>query len=385
MQQSNFDRRSEEVAMQHGGCFNLDFASGAGGTNPSAVYAAGVLSRSAINGCRQRIATILGAEPEEIFFTSGGTESNNWALKGVAEALLSKGKRHIITSCIEHPSVLESCHYLEGSGFEVTYLPVNRWGQVDPQELEVSIRNDTGLVSIMALNNEIGTRQCIPELARIAHSYGLVFHSDCVQHFPHYGLNVTEAGVDLASLSGHKFGAPVGVGILYVRKGTPILPLLHGGGQQEGFRSGTESVELVERLTSAIEETVANLDDRNRNAYFAGRAFFNAVRGQFPSVRVNGAPSGAREPSIFSLCFPGIDGETLAQMLDAEGIFVSRGSACSAGEHHPSHVLKAIGLSDEDAMSSIRVSLPPDHSPPIADEVGRRIGIAALVLEDMGG
>lgn len=383
MQQSNFDRRSEEIAMQYGGCFNLDFASGAGGTNPSAIYAPGVLSRSAIDGCRQRIAAILGAEPEEIFFTSGGTESNNWALKGTAEALLSKGKRHIITSCIEHPSVLESCHYLEGGGFEVTYLPVNRWGQVDPHELEVSIRNDTGLVSIMALSNEIGTRQNIPELASIAHAHGLVFHSDCVQHFPHYRLNVHDPDIDLASISGHKFGAPVGVGILYVRKGTPILPLLHGGGQQGGFRSGTESVELVERLTNAMEETVADLEHRRGKAYRAGRALFSAVQGQFPSVLLNGAPAGAREPSIINLCFPGVDGETLVQMLDAEGVFVSRGSACSAGEHHPSHVLKAIGLSDEDAMSSIRVSIPPDLSVSEAEEAGRRIGVAALVLEDM--
>lgn len=376
----------QKVSSDAGMTLNLDYAAGADGANPAAVYQAGLRARDAIHADKVLIANLIHAKPEEIFFTSGGTESNNWALKGVAEALVAKGKRHIITTAIEHPSVLETCHYLEGGGFEVTYLPVNRWGQIDPHELEVSIRNDTGLVSIMGLNNEIGTYQCIKDLADIAHHYGLVFHSDCVQLFPHRGLDVQEAGVDLTSISGHKFGAPVGVGILYVREGTPILPLIHGGGQQQGFRSGTESAELSHAFaTHMANATAFHTSDAHHYQYSAAVALYNAIRVQFPMAHLNGAPFGTREPSIISICFPGVDGETLAQALSGEGFLVSRGSACSAGENHPSHVLKAIGLSDEQALSSIRISLPPTMTISLADEVGRHIGITASVLEDMGG
>lgn len=367
---------------------NLDYAASGVGGNPSAIHQAGVRAKELIDQSIARIAEILHAEEDEVFITSGGTESNNWAIKGVMDALSGQGKHHIITSSIEHPSVLESCRFLARKGFEVTYLPVNRWGLIDPQDLENAIREDTGLVSIMMLNNEIGTRQDIPTLTQIAHRHQVLFHSDCVQQFAHGGLNVEETGVDLASISGHKFGAPVGIGLLYIRRGTPITPLIHGGGQQQGFRSGTEPAEAVEMLAQYMSKT----DDTNGASYRrrVALAFVDAVQCQFPLARVNGVPfvfppehQSFREPSIISLCFPYVDGETLAKMLDDSKVLVSRGSACSSGEHHPSHVLKAIGLSDEDAMSSIRVSFPPDFLIGEADAVGRQIGIAATILEDL--
>lgn len=340
---------------------NLDHAATAVGCNPAAIHACGREAQQEIQRCRASIAKRINAKPEEIFFTSGGTESNNWAIKGVAFANQRKGK-HIITTQIEHASVLEACRFLQRCGFDVTYLPVNKYGYVNMRVLEAAIREDTILISIMGLNNEIGTYQHMNAIGRIASEHGVLFHSDCVQFFANDVIDVEDDGLDLISVSGHKFGAPVGTGFLYIRTGTEIEPLIHGGHQQGGMRAGTESLALITDMEEAMRQHFDLMKDRegimSRLAYMS-QSMFDAIKRDIPDVRLNGAPIGFRASGNLNLCFPGVDGEALTLMLSSRGVAVSRGSACSAGEYKPSHVLKSIGLSDDDAMCSIRISIPP--------------------------
>lgn len=340
---------------------NLDYAATAVGCNPAAIHACGREAQRKIQHCRASIARRINAKPEEIYFTSGGTESNNWAIKGVAFANQQRG-RHIITTQIEHDSVLEACRFLQRCGFDVTYLPVNKSGYVNTRVLNAAIRSDTILISVMGLNNEIGTYQHLNAIGKIAKSRGVLFHSDCVQLFANDHIDVEEDCIDLMSVSGHKFGAPVGTGFLFVRNGTKIEPLIHGGHQQGGMRAGTEPKTLIADMEAAMNRYLDEEEHEaimNRLAHIS-QSMLDEIKKEIPDVRLNGAPVYSRARGNLNLCFPGVDGEALTLMLSSRGIAVSRGSACSSGEYKPSHVLKAIGLGDEDAMSSIRISLTPN-------------------------
>lgn len=365
---------------------NLDHAATARGCNPAAIHACGREAQQEIQRCRASIAKRINAKPEEIFFTSGGTESNNWAIKGVAFANQRKGK-HIITTQIEHASVLEACRFLQRCGFDVTYLPVNKYGYVNMRVLEAAIRDDTILISIMGLNNEIGTYQHMNAIGHIAGEHGVLFHSDCVQLFANDGVDVETDCIDLISVSGHKFGAPVGTGFLYVREGTEIEPLIHGGHQQNGMRAGTESLDLITDMEEAMRQYL-DMEEReavmNRLAHMS-QSMFDEIRKEIPDVRLNGAPIGFRAGGNLNLCFPGVDGEALTLMLSSRGVAVSRGSACSAGEYKPSHVLKAIGLSDDDAMCSIRISIPPMILRGFARKAAHEIIDCVKTLRGMSG
>ena len=325
--------------------------------NPSSLYRFAGAAKKALEGARADIAACLNAEPEEIVFTSGGTESDNWALRGVAEALGKRGK-HILVSAIEHHAILHTAQWLRKQGFEVEELPVDRMGKVLPETLEKAIRPDTILVSVMLANNEIGTIQPIKELAAIAHAHKAVFHTDGVQAVGHIPVDVKELGVDLLSLSGHKFHGPRGTGVLYVKKGTPILPLIHGGGQEKNRRSGTENVAGVVGMAAALKEQTASLEaDAARLTALRDRLIAGLLK--LPKSRLTGHPTD-RLPSIASLVFECIEGESILLQLDARGICASSGSACSSTSLEPSHVLLAIGLPHEIAHGSVRLSLGED-------------------------
>ena len=304
---------------------------------------------------RRQVATALNAEPGEIYFTSCGTEADNWALKGTMRRLAAKGKKHLITTVFEHHAILHSARALEKEGFEVTYLPVTADGLVDPAELEKAIREDTALVSVMLANNEIGTIQPIAELAAIAHAHGAWFHTDAVQAVGHIPVDVKALGVDMLSLSGHKFHAPKGVGALYIKKGITPDIFMDGGGQEKGRRAGTENIASIVGLGEALTLANENLE--------ANAAKITSLRNRLidellklPKVRLNGDRL-RRLPGNCNLSFEGIEGESLLLRLDMAGICASSGSACTSGSLDPSHVLMAIGLPHEVAHGSLRLSL----------------------------
>lgn len=326
--------------------------------NPSSIYSLSDQPREDIAQARESIAQLIGCSSDEIYFTSGGTEADNWALKGIAEAYSNKGK-HIITSKIEHHAVLYSCKWLEKWGYEVTYLDVDEEGFISLKQLERSIRSDTILVSIMFANNEIGTIQPIKEIGEICKKHNVLFHTDAVQAVGHVPINVEEMNVDLLSASAHKFRGPKGVGFLYVRRGTHIVPFMHGGGQENGLRAGTENVEGIyhagiaatyrsfsDVLNEIGEECVKDIRD-----YLIDR-----VLKEIPYSRLNGSRT-ERLPGNASFSFKYINGESLLLLLDQEGIYVSTGAACNSDTVEPSHVLKAIGLSDEWALGTIRMTV----------------------------
>ena len=323
--------------------------------NPSSIYSIGRAARTAVEKARRQVATALNAEPGEIYFTSCGTEADNWALKGSMRRWAAKGKKHLITAAFEHHAILHSAKALEKEGFEVTYLPVTPEGLVDPAELEKAIREDTALVSIMLANNEIGTVQPIAELAAIAHAHGAWFHTDAVQAVGHIPVDVKALGVDMLSLSGHKFHAPKGVGALYVKKG--ILPniFMDGGAQEKGRRAGTENLASIVGLGEAITVATASLEENMARITAMRDRLIDSLL-QLPRTRLNGSLEH-RLPGNLNISFEGIEGESLLLRLDMAGICASSGSACTSGSLDPSHVLMAIGLKHEVAHGSLRLSL----------------------------
>ena len=323
--------------------------------NPSSIYSIGRAARTAVEKARRQVAAALNTEPGEIYFTSCGTEADNWALKGSMRRWAAKGKKHLITAAFEHHAILHSAKALEKEGFEVTYLPVTPEGLVDPAELEKAIREDTALVSIMLANNEIGTVQPIAELAAIAHAHGAWFHTDAVQAVGHIPVDVKALGVDMLSLSGHKFHAPKGVGALYVKKG--ILPniFMDGGAQEKGRRAGTENLASIVGLGEAITVATASLEENMARITAMRDRLIDSLL-QLPRTRLNGSREH-RLPGNLNISFEGIEGESLLLRLDMAGICASSGSACTSGSLDPSHVLMAIGLKHEVAHGSLRLSL----------------------------
>ena len=328
--------------------------------NPSSLYAVGREAKKALEEARENVANHLGALPNEIFFTSGGSEADNWAIKGVAHELAKKGKKHIITSKFEHHAVLHTTEALEKEGFEVTYLEVYENGIVKPEDVEKAIREDTALVTIMYANNEIGTIQPISEIGAICKKHGVLFHTDAVQAVGNVKINVKEENIDLLSLSGHKLHAPKGVGALYVRRGIRLPNLISGGAQERGKRAGTENVAGIVALSVAMDEAYANLDERNaRLIRMRDRLIEGASK--IERSRLNG-DAVKRLPGNFNMCFEGIEGESLLLKLDFAGICASSGSACTSGSLDPSHVLLAIGLPHEIAHGSLRISFSDQNT-----------------------
>ena len=328
--------------------------------NPSSIYPLGQTASDAVLDSRQTIADILGANPKEIFFTSGGTESDNWAIKGVARQALTKGKgKHLITSAIEHHAVLHTCQALEKEGFEVTYLPVDEDGLVDPQTFEEAIRPDTIMASIMYANNEIGTIQPIKELAEIAHAHNILFHTDAVQAFCHEAINVKDLGVDLLSASAHKIYGPKGVGLLYVRRGVKIQNLLDGGQQEAGRRPTTENVPGIVGFAKAAQLAYdEQASEHERQSKLRDHAI-RRILDEIPYARLNGHPT-KRLANNVNISFEFIEGEGMLLQLAFKGICVSSGSACTSGSLDPSHVLLAIGLKHEVAHGSMRMTTGRD-------------------------
>ncbi|MHB9144419.1 MAG: cysteine desulfurase NifS [Symbiobacteriia bacterium] len=323
--------------------------------NPSSLHAFGREARRVLEEGREQVARLIGAEPAEIVFTSGGTEADNLAVLGVARANRERG-RHIITSAAEHHAVLHTCQALEKEGFRVTYLPVDREGMVRPEDLAQALTEDTILVSVMAANNEVGTVQPVAELARLAHERGIYFHTDAVQAVAQVPVDVNEWNVDLLSLTGHKFYGPKGVGALYVRRRTRILPALFGGGQERGLRSGTQNVPGVAGLAKAAELAIAELPERTRLLETLRGQLWQGLQAAIPDLSLNGHPTH-RLPGNLSVNVHGVEGETLLLSLDMKGIALSAGSACASGSLEPSHVLKAMGLTNETARGALRFSL----------------------------
>lgn len=323
--------------------------------NPSAIYGFAGEAKRAVRLARERAAALIGARPTEIYFTSGGTESDNWALRGVAETYADKG-RHIIVSAIEHHAVLHTCQYLERQDFSVTYLPVEEDGKVLPGTLKRAMRPDTILVSVMAANNEIGTLQPLAALSGIVHEKGALFHTDAVQAYGHVPLPVQELGIDLLSASGHKLGGPKGVGILYCRENLRLLPLLHGGAQERGRRAGTLNVPGIVGFGKAAELAVETLPERMERVSVLRDHLIDSVLAKIPDTRLSGHRQD-RLPGNAHFCFRDIEGESLLILLDQQGICASGGSACASGASEPSHVLAAIGLPNDLARGALRLTL----------------------------
>ncbi len=323
--------------------------------NASSIYSIGAKSREAISRSRETIAGVLGAKPEEIYFTAGGTEADNWALKATADAYRAKGN-HIITSKIEHHAILHTCEYLEKHGFEVTYVDVDENGIVKLDQLEKAIRPDTILISVMFANNEIGTIQPVREIGQIAKKHGILFHTDAVQAFGQLPINVDELNIDMLSSSAHKICGPKGIGFLYIRKGVKIRSFVHGGAQERKRRAGTENVPGITGYAKAAEDAARTMEERTQKERQLRDYLINRVLSEIPYTRLNGHRTN-RLPNNANFSFQFIEGESLLIMLDMEGICGSSGSACTSGSLDPSHVLLAIGLPHEIAHGSLRLTL----------------------------
>lgn len=328
--------------------------------NASSIYRLGAESRKEITDVRERVAQSLNAQSREIYFTAGGSESDNWALIAAAEAYADKG-RHIITSRIEHHAVLHTCSYLEKRGFEVTYVDVDKEGILKLDELKKAIRPDTILISIMFANNEIGTLQPVEEIGNIAHEKGILFHTDAVQAYGHVPIDVEALHIDMLSASGHKLGGPKGIGFLYIRQGVKIRSLIHGGAQERGRRAGTENVPAVAGLGAAVKIAFDNMDERTEKVSELRDYLMERIEKEIPYCRLNGHRT-RRLPNNVNYSFQFIEGESLLIMLDMKGICASSGSACTSGSLDPSHVLLAIGLPHEIAHGSLRLTLSEDNT-----------------------
>lgn len=326
--------------------------------NPSSVYEFASVSKQAVSDSRAVIAKALGASENEVYFTAGGSESDNWAMKAAAEAYRTKG-RHIITTKIEHHAILHTAQYLEKEGYEVTYLDVDENGLVKLDQLKAAIRPDTILISVMFANNEIGTIEPIREIGEIAHEHGILFHTDAVQAFGQIPIQVDEYHIDMLSASGHKLNGPKGIGFLYIRKGVKIRSFIHGGAQERKRRAGTENVPGIVGLGKAVERAMATMEERTSKERELRDYLMNRVMKEVPYTRVNGHRT-TRLPNNANFSFQFIEGESLLIMLDMEGICGSSGSACTSGSLDPSHVLLAIGLPHEIAHGSLRLTLGED-------------------------
>ena len=339
--------------------------------NASTLYRLGQSSHKALENARQEVALLMNAEPSEITFTGCGSESDNLALRGYLHSRQAKGKKHLIVSTIEHHAILYTAQALEKEGFAVTYLPVNQYGQVEPQALEQAIRPDTALVSIMFANNEIGTINPVAELGRVCHERGVVFHTDAVQAYGHVPMDVKAMNIDMLSLSGHKINAPKGVGAIYVRKGIRLEPQITGGGQERGLRSGTENIASIVGLGEAARLKRVNMERETAYIGALSRKLIDGVL-QLPQTILTGHPT-QRLPGTCSFCINAIEGESLVLRLDMNGICASTGSACSTGSLDPSHVLLGIGLSHEISHGSLRLTLGPQNTEEDVDYILERL------------
>lgn len=348
--------------------------------NPSAAYSFATKGRIAIEEARNHAAKLIGASDMEIYFTSGGSESDNWAIKAVAESFSDKGK-HIITTKIEHHAVLHTCEYLERHGFDITYLNVDSDGKVRLDELKKSIREDTILISVMTANNEIGTIQPVAEIGKIAHEKGILFHTDAVQAYGHIPINVDEMNIDLLSASGHKFNGPKGVGIMYIRKGVKIRSFIHGGSQERGRRAGTYNVPGIAGLGTAAKLAMENMAKRAEKEKELRDYFIDRISAEIPYTVLNGHRED-RLPNNINFCFRFVEGESVLIMLDQAGICASSGSACTSGAIDPSHVLCAIGLSDEMAHESLRLTLSYENT---KEEIDTVVGELKRIVERLRG
>ena len=344
--------------------------------NPSTIYTLGREAKKAIDHARGQVAKAINAKPNEIYFTSSGTESDNWAIKGVAYANKQKGK-HIITSNIEHHAVLHTCEFLEKEGFEVTYVPVNNEGILDLEQLKKAIRPDTMLISVMLANNEIGTIQPIREISQLAKEHGIYLHTDAVQAIGSIPVDVNDLGVDLLSLSGHKIYGPKGVGVLYVKTGTKISPFIHGGGQERGKRAGTENVANIVGIGKAIELATQDIQAYSTHLQELRDMTIEEILKTIPHSRLNGHRE-KRLPGNVNISFEYIEGESILLMLDSKGISASSGSACTSGSLDPSHVLLAIGLPHEIAHGSLRLTFGEENT---KDDVKYLLEVLPPIIE----
>ena len=357
--------------------------------NASAIYSIGSAARDAISECRRQIASLIGAKSQEIYFTSGGTESDNWALKMTAEKL-DAGKKagekhacrgHIITTQIEHHAVLNSCRTLEKNGFEITRLPVNAQGFVNPEDVEAAIRPDTVLISVMAANNEIGTVEPLRPIGEIARRHGIWFHTDAVQAFGHIPIDVEKMHIDFLSASAHKIGGPKGVGLMYMRRGIELPSLMDGGGQERGHRAGTENVAGIVGFTKAAVLAFQNMESGREYTEKLRNHLIERVLNEIPGSHLNGPENRLlRLPNNANFRFDGLNNETMLVMLDLKGVCASGASACSAGSLEPSHVLKAVGLSGEQALSSLRFTAGTDNT---LEQIDRAADILIKVTEHL--
>lgn len=323
--------------------------------NPSSIYKIAQKNKIAVEQGREQVANAIGANTNEIYFTAGGSEADNWAIKGVAESYASKGK-HIITSAIEHHAVLHTCEYLETKGYEVTYLPVDEYGKIRLEDLKNAIRKDTILISIMFANNEIGTIQPVAEIGKIAHENGILFHTDAVQAVGHVAIDVQAMNIDMLSMSGHKFYGPKGIGALYIKKGIKLNPLIHGGAQERRRRAGTENVPGIVGIGVAAELATKELPTEVPRLTALRDKLIKGILDKVPYARLNGHPTD-RLPGNANISFEFIEGESILLLLDYKNICASSGSACTSGSLDPSHVLLAIGLPHEKAHGSVRLSM----------------------------
>lgn len=328
--------------------------------NPSAIYSMGSSAKKAVNQAKRRIAAILNAKQEEIFFTAGGTEADNWALKMVMETYRYKG-RHLITTAIEHHAILHTCRYLETQGVEVTYLGVDEDGVIDLEELKQAIRPDTVLISVMFANNEVGTVEPIREIGEIAKERGILFHTDAVQAFGQVPIDTEEMHIDLLSASGHKINGPKGVGFLYIRSGLELHSMLHGGAQESGRRAGTENVPGIAGMAVAAQKAADNMKTKGAAEMKLRDYLIDRIEREIPYCRLNGHRT-KRLPGNVNFSFRFIQGESLVLMLDRKGICASSGSACTSGELNPSHVLLALGRNEEEAEGALRITLSEKNS-----------------------
>ena len=349
--------------------------------NASTVYEFGGKSKEAVSKARETIAKTIGAKENEIYFTAGGSESDNWAIKATVEAYKNKGK-HIITSKIEHHAVLHTCQWLEQKGFEVTYLDVDENGVIKLEELKKAIRPDTILITIMFANNEIGTIEPIAEIGKIAREHGILFHTDAVQAFGQVPIDVDELNIDMLSTSAHKLNGPKGIGFLYIRKGVKIRSFVHGGAQERKRRAGTENVPGIVGFGKAVELATANMQERTKKEAELRDYLIERVLKEVPFTRVNGHRSN-RLPNNVNFCFQFIEGESLLIMLDMKGICGSSGSACTSGSLDPSHVLLAIGLPHEIAHGSLRLTLGADTTKEDIDDTIDAIKEIVAQLREM--
>lgn len=356
--------------------------------NPSSIYAEGREAKKAIERAREQVATAIGADPKEIYFTGSGSEADNWALRSTAKALSSKGN-HIITSAVEHHAILHTCQDLEKQGYEVTYLPVDKYGMVSPEDVKAAIKDTTIMISIMFANNEIGTIMPIAEIGEIAKNAGIVFHTDAVQAVGNVHIDVNEMNIDMLSLTAHKFHGPKGSGALFVRNGVRLISFITGGAQERMRRAGTENVPGIVGLGKAIELATANIDQKQKKLTALRDAYIKKVLETIPYSHLNGHPT-KRLPGNANISFEFIEGEGMLLSLDMKGISASSGSACTSGSLDPSHVLLAIGLKHEEAHGSLRVSFGEDNTPEdvnfIADslkEIVERLRMMSPLYEEM--